>query len=111
MIPKLVAFLLTMAVLIAAGIIILMLMLVAMNGYAESDAMWGLGTYILLALLAGAAMGTGAAFLTGRMLKSGSKPFVAAAISVPIFSLAGIVAEAICSLIGVAVAEIVRVNF
>ena len=39
------------------------------------------------------------------------KAFVAAAISIPIFSLAGIVAEAICSLIGVAVAEIVRANF
>jgi hypothetical protein len=111
MFPKLIAFFLTMGILIAAGVIILILMLAAMNGYAESDATWGLGIYLLLVLLAVAAMGAGAAFVTGRMLKNGSRPLVALMISTPIFSLAGIFAEAIGSFIGLVTAEIVRVSF
>jgi len=96
MLAKLIAFLLTVLVLLAAGTVVFFMMLVAMNGFSESDAIWGLGVYVVLTLLVTVAMGTGG---------------VSCLIAVPVFSLIGMVCEVIGSLIGVALAEIVRRNF
>ena len=111
MLTKLIVFSLTFLVLVAAGTVILFMMLVAMNGFSESDAMWGLGAYGVLALLITGAMSTGATLLTARFVKREFSPLVACLIAVPLFSLVGIVCEILGSLIGVGVAEIVRRNF
>ena len=51
MASKIVALTATLIVNIIAAIIILFGMLVAMNGFSESDATWGLGAFVVLALV------------------------------------------------------------
>ena len=111
MLAKLIAFLLTVLVLLAAGTVVFFMMLVAMNGFSESDAMWGQGIYLVLTLLVIGTTSTGAMLLTARFVKKEFSPLVACLISVPLFSLIGIVCEVVASLIGVAAAEIARRNF
>ena len=111
MLPKLISFLLTLFVLLAAATVILFMMLLAMNGFSESEATWGLGGYVVLVLLLTGAMSTGAWLLTGRFIGKQFSPLVSCLISIPIFSLIGIAGDVICSLISVALAEVVRVHF
>jgi len=108
---KIAALLVTMAAGLAAGVAILFFMLIAMNGYSESDATWGLGAFILLALVASVSMGFVAYFVTGRLIKREFSPVIASLIGIVIFSATGFALEIGCSLIGVSVAEFVRVKF
>lgn len=100
-----------MIVNIAAGVVLLFLMLIAMNGYSESDAVWGLGAYVLLALAAALIVSFAAVLLTGRLMKKQFSAAVSLLISIPVLSVVGIALEVVCSLIGVGVAEFVRVKF
>ena len=50
MAAKIAALLITLVVLISVGVAMLVGMVLAMNGYSESDATWGFGVYIVLAL-------------------------------------------------------------
>lgn len=111
MVPKLTATIITLLVNIAAAIVILFGMLVAMNGFSESDATWGLGAFVLLALIVMLMMTTGAFFLTVVFIKRQFSPVVSAMISIPVFSIVGIGLQIVSSLIGVGVAEFVRVNY
>lgn len=108
---KVTASLLTLVTTIAAGVVILATMVIAMNGFSESDAMWGFGTFILLALVVAVLMALGAFFLAGFLLKKRCGSVVSAIIPVLVFSITGAGLEIILSLIGVAVAEFVRVNY
>lgn len=65
---KIAAFLITMLANIAAGAVILFLMLIVMNGFSGSDAEWGLGAYIILAIIVSILMSFGAVSLV-RLLK------------------------------------------
>lgn len=96
---------------LAAGVVIFFFMLLAMNGFSESDATWGLGAYALLALMVVILSSTGAFFLAGSLAKKQFSPVVCALIAVPVLSILSIGLEIVCSLIGVGVAEFVRVNF
>ncbi len=100
-----------MLVNIAAGIVIFFFMLLAINGYSESDAMWGLGVYGLLALIVVILSGMGALFMAGFLMNKQYGPIVCTFIAVPIFSVVGIALEIVSSFIGVGVAELVRVKF
>ncbi|MBP6002107.1 MAG: hypothetical protein KA746_01615 [Pyrinomonadaceae bacterium] len=111
MASKLVALTATLIVNIIAAIIILFGMLIAMNGFSESDATWGLAAFVLLALLVTLVTSIGAFFLAGILIKRNFSPVTSALIAVPVFSIVGIGLEIVCSLIGVGVAEFVRVNY
>ena len=111
MAPKIAAFIITMIADIIAAIIILFTMLVAMNGYSESDSTWGIGAYALLAFFTTIATSLAASFLAGKLIAKQFNPLVSAIIAIFVFSITGLVLEIVCSLIGVGVAEIVRVNF
>ena len=111
MAAKISAFLITFLLNVAFAAVILFFMLLAMNGYSESTAMWGLGAYVILALLVSLAMGIGAYFLTGRLTKRQFSPLGATAVAVPVLAGLGVVLEIICSVIGVGVAEFLRVKF
>jgi O-antigen/teichoic acid export membrane protein len=108
---KIAALLVTLTAGLAGGVAILFFMLVAMNGYSESDATWGLGIYILLALVASVSMGFVAFFVTGRLIKREFSSVIASLITIAIFSLVGFGLEIVSSLIGVGIAEFVRVKF
>ncbi len=108
---KITAFLITMIAGLASGVVIFFFMLLAMNGFSESDSMWGLGAYVLLALIVAILSSTGALFLVGALTKKQLSPVACVLIAVPVFSILSIGLEIVCSLIGVGVAELVRVKF
>mgnify|MGYP003594548966 CR=1 FL=1 len=111
MTSKIVAFILTLTLSLAAGTVVLLFLLIAMNGYSESDAMWGLGVYALLAFAVSVLMGFGAFLATGSLQKRQYGAFPSVLISVILFTVIGSIADGVCALIGVGVAEFVRVNF
>ena len=86
-------------------------MLVALNGYSENDAMWGLGTYVVLAVILTAAMAAGAGVTTRALIGKQMSALVSSLIAISLFSIGGVIAGIVCSLIGVGVAEFVRVMF
>lgn len=96
---------------IAAGLMLLFMMLVAMNGFSEGDAAWGLGAYIVLAIIVSIVMSIGAAMFVQFLLKKHFSGVVSALIAIPLFSIVAIGLEVVCSLIGVGVSEFVRVNY
>lgn len=107
---RLAALFITLAVNIAIGFVIFFFMLIAMNGFHGNDAEKGLAAYIALAAIVSVAMGAGA-FLATRFLMNKDLSGVAAVlIAVPIFSLVGGGLKIVCSIIGIAVADYVRVN-
>jgi len=111
MASRIVALIATLIVDIVAAIMFLFGMLIAMNGFSEKDATWGLVAFVLLALLVTLVTSIGAFFLTGILIKRQFSPIVSALIAIPVFSIVGIGLEIVCSLIGVGVAEFVRVNY
>ena len=86
-------------------------MLLAMNGFSESDASYGLITYIVLGVLISLLMSTCAALLVHVLLKRGFSKIASGFIAIPIFSVLGGILKIGCSVIGVMVAEYVRVNY
>jgi chromate transport protein ChrA len=111
MAPKIIAFLVTMLANIAAGVVLFFGLLVAMNGYNESDAMYGIISFIALAVLVTLLMSALAAGLTHILLKREFRGWASALIAAAVFSVTGIVLKFFCSIIGVGIAELVRMNF
>lgn len=89
----------------------LFMLLVAMNGYSESDGLPGLLTYIALAILASGCMSAAAFFLTGVFVRREFRPAVATLISVPVCSIVATGLIFVSTIVGVAVAEFVRVRY
>lgn len=107
---KIAAFLLTLIANLAVGIAILFMMLIAMNGYSGSDAEWGLGAYVILAMLVSIAMSAGAVFTVHVLLKPQFSTIVSAIIAISVFSVLGSVLSFVSCLIGIGIAEYVRTN-
>ena len=110
MAAKLAALFITLLINITVGIVIFFFMLLVMNGFSESDAMWGLGTYIVLGLLVSVAMGAGAFFAVQMLTARKFGGAAAALIAVPVFSVIGAGIKIICSFIGVFISEYVQMH-
>ena len=108
---KLAAFFVTLFINFAAGVAIFLFMLMTMNGFSESDASYGLGAYIVLAGLVSLIMSAGAAATVHVLMKRKFRSGTSALIAIPIFSITGAMLKMICSIIGVLIAEHVRVNY
>ncbi len=108
---KIAAFILTTIACLAAAVVLFFGMILAMNGYSESDAIWGMGAFGVLAVIVALLAGGGAILMTGRLTAREFRPVSAVAGSVITFSAFGAVAEFICCIIGVLVAELVRTQF
>ena len=108
---KILAAVVTLLINIAIGVTIFFFMLLAMNGYSESDATYGLGAYIVLAVIVSLVMSMCTALLVHVLMKREFRGWVAALISVPLFSVLGGGLKIVCSIVGVAIAEYVRVNY
>ena len=111
MAAKLASFFVTLLLNIGAGVIVFFFMLLGMNGFSESDANYGLATYIVLAIIVSLAMSTLAATLVHILMKREFKTWSAMMISVPIFSAVGLGLKIVSSIIGILVADFVRVNY
>ena len=108
---KLAAFIVTLLINIAIGVVVFFFLLLAMNGFSESDAMYGLGAYIACALFVSLLMAVCAvrvvAILMMRNFSASSSMFIA----VPVFCVVGAGLKLVCAIIGVAAAEYVRVSY
>jgi hypothetical protein len=98
---KLTAFFVTLLINIVAGGVIFFFLLLAMNGYSESDATWGIGAYIVLAILVSIAMATGALLAVQQLVKRAFRGVISVLIAISVFSIAGAVLKFVCSIIGV----------
>ena len=108
---KIAAFFLTLLINVVTGIAIFFFMLLAMNGFSESDAEYGLGAYIVLAAVVSLGMSTGAAFTAHLLFGRKFRGAVACSIAIVIFSLVGAALKIVCSIVGVLMADYVRVNY
>ena len=108
---KIAAFLITLIINIVIGVAVFIFMMLAMNGYNESDASYGFVTYIVLAVLVSLLMGTGAAAAVHLLMSRKFRGSIAVLIAVPLFSVLGAGLKFVCSIIGVAMAEFVRTNY
>ena len=111
MTAKIIAFVITLLTNIAIGVAVFLFMMIAMNGFNESDAYYGFGAYIALALLVSFAMSAAAAFSVHLLTRREFRGWVAGVIAVPVFSIIGGGLKIVCSIIGVLIADYVRVNY
>lgn len=111
MAPQIIAAAITFIATLAGAVVIFLMMIIAMNGFSGSDAEWGLIAYIGAATATIVLMSTAAVFLVRRLVRKQFSAIGAVAIAVPTFSVVGIVAEIVLSLIGIGIAEFVRVNY
>lgn len=111
MTPKLIAALVTLILNIAVGVVVLATMIIAMNGYSESDATWGLGVFVVLALVFAVVMALGAFFLAGFLTRKQYGSIATAIVPILIFSVVGAGLEVVVGGVGVGIAEFVRVKF
>lgn len=102
---------LVLAANLAAGGAVFAGMLLGMNGFSESDANWGIGAYILCALAVTAGMVVGAVLAVRFLAGQGWNEWGAAALAAAVFAGVGAGLKVVCGIIGVLVAEAVRVNF
>jgi hypothetical protein len=108
---KIAAFIITFVVNIAVGVVIFFFMLLAMNGFSESDATYGLAAYTILAIVVSLLMSGGAVVGVHTLMNRGFRAVTSALMAIPIFLILGAVLKIACSIIGVSVAEYVRVNY
>jgi hypothetical protein len=111
MTAKIAAFIITLIINVAAGIVVLFAMLLAMNGYSESDATYGIVAFIVLAIFVSLLMATLAVFVVQVLIKRQFRAVVSAIIAVCAFSVIGVVLKSVCGMIGIGVTEFVRVNY
>jgi hypothetical protein len=111
MAPKIIAFLITLVLNIAIGIAVFFFLLLAMNGFSESDANYGFITYIVLAILVSLSMASLAAAAVHLLTKRGYKTLSSSLIGITTFTILGIGLKVVCSIIGVLVADFVRTNY
>ncbi len=111
MAPKVLAFVITLILNIAIGVAVFFVLLLAMNGYSESDANYGFIAYIILALIVSLLMSSAAALVANILQKRKFSGVVSSLIAIVAFTGVGAVLKGVCALIGVGIAELVRVNF
>lgn len=111
MVYKIASALLAAIVNIMLGIAIGFFLLVAMNGYSESDAQYGLTVYVILAIIVTLLMAGSAFVITKKLFENQWHGVLAALVSVTAATIFGAILKMICSIIGIAVSEVVRVNF
>lgn len=111
MVAKIIAFLVTLIANAAAGVAVFFGMLFAMNGYNGYDAEYGIYGYIALAIIVSLSMSSGAVILVHILLKREFSGLASALIAIPVFSVVGAGLKVVCSIIGIVIAEVVRVNF
>ena len=111
MIPKVIAFLLTLIGNAVIAVAVLFVLVIAMNGYGESDAMYGLGIYIALAIFTSITISGLSLLLLRFFRKRELSAMTAVPIAVIVLSVIGGILIAGWGIIGILVAEFARKNF
>lgn len=111
MTAKIITLVITLLTNVAIGVVVFFFMLIAMNGFSESDANYGIGAYIVLGLLVSLAMGAAAAMTVHLLTKREFRSWIAGLIAIPLFTVIGGGLKFVCCIIGLLIAEYVRVNY
>jgi len=108
MTAKVIAFLITLVVSVVLAVIGFVVLILALNGYDESDATYSFGTYGIFAFLLVFALAAIAGGIAHLLQAKEFKPAGTVMISVMVAAVAGVVAFFICVVIGVLLAEYFR---
>lgn len=111
MTPKIIALLLTLVANVVISMLTLAVMIIALNGYSEHDATYGLIVWLVLALICTLLVCVAAFVLVRVLLKRHIAAVKAVLFAVASATIVGFVLNIICGFIGAGVAEFVRVNF
>ena len=109
MLPKVIAFFITFAVNLVIAAACLFFLLLALNGFYESDANWGIAAFLVTVLFA--SVGTALAAAGGVhfvMSRKGYGAAISLAIFVPLFIIVGGTISSAGIVIGALVADIMR---
>ncbi|HMM81409.1 MAG TPA: hypothetical protein PKC65_15435 [Pyrinomonadaceae bacterium] len=108
MTSKIIAALLIAAINAIMGVAVFLFLLVAMNGYSERIASYGLGAFVILGLAVTVSMAIGGFLITGYLLKRGRSPVLAGFLSTVAGSVLGAFLKVVSALVGIGVAEVIR---
>jgi len=107
MAAKVISALISFLILAAVGIVAGFFLLVALNGFGERDAMWGLGTYVLLVLVIAAGMSFAAVLIVGAFAKRQVGQVMSIVITGPICVGVGTILIFVSTIVAAAVTNIV----
>lgn len=108
MTPKIIAAIIIAGINAVVGVLVFFFLLVAMNGYSERVASYGLGAFVILALIVTMSMAAVGFLLTGRLVKRSRGSVHAALLSTVVGSVLGAFLKVVSALVGIGVAEIIR---
>ena len=108
MTPKIIAAIIIAGINAVVGVLVFFFLLVAMNGYSERVASYGLGAFVILALIVTMSMAIGGFLITGYLLKRGRSPVLAGFLSTVAGSVLGAFLKVVSALVGIGVAEVIR---
>lgn len=111
MITKIAAGLIAFAANLIAAIIALIVLIVALDGQSEDDAIYGFAVFGVLVFFIVFAMVVLAVFIVHFLLEREFKPFSSGSIAVIAAVVVGVVSIAVCIIIGVGVTEYLRINY
>jgi hypothetical protein len=111
MAPKLIAAIVTLIVNVSAGVALFFFLLVALNGYHENDAIYGLGVFAVLAAVITIATTVTAFITTGQMIRNNFRGANAALLATLVFAILGAVLIIFCGIVAVGVTHYVSVNY
>ena len=107
---KIAAVLVTLLLTLGVGFVVFIFMLIAMNGFSERDANWGIGAFALLVVLIAAAASSAAGVLARRFASRKMHSAIAIVLAIVISSVVGGGLVGASGFAGVVVADIVRRN-
>ena len=101
----------TLLISVVLAVVVLFFLLVAMNGYSESDAEPALAVYVVLALVSAVLAAVAAAWFVGLLARRKFVPASSAVIAVPIATALGAALIVVSALMGLVIAEYMRVSY
>jgi hypothetical protein len=108
MATQIIAFLITLLANFIAGVAISLVMLLAMNGFSESHAFWGLAMFLACAVFLTIFVSTGAVFMVRYLSRRQYSAITACLLSVSGFSIVGIIAQMISGLVGIGITDYIQ---
>ena len=100
----------TMLLNLAVAVVILFALLLALNGYSESDAMWGLVAFAVLAIAVTILSGVTALALIRFLSKRNYRRPSSGLVSIILASLLGTALQVGACIVSVLITEVVRTN-
>jgi hypothetical protein len=107
---KIAAIVMTLLLTLGAGFVVFVFMVVAMNGFSEREATWGIGAFAVMAVIIVAAVSAFSGLLATRFTSRSMHGALAAFLAILICSVVGASLVGASGFGGVIVADIVRRN-